>query len=198
MSKILAQPGLGLYCVITHRSATVAELDTAGKSPVDKIIDSQRTCPVFSCQGQGRVVVTKCKLVGRLVFKSNQIAGQSALGSVDREFSAVIGAKVQRGLSCLQRSGAVAILYVDVAGGVTSGYGYLSAAAGDFMLRAAFDVDDIIAFVIVVVIKDYIFLTAVNCNFIRACTGIHIVAAAVGECDGIIPWATFDFGGTTT
>ena len=140
MSKILALPGPGLYCVITHRSATVAELDTAGKSPVGKIIDSQRTCPVFSCQGQGRAVVTKFKLIGSVPYKSNQIPGQSALGSVDREFSAVIGAKVQRGLSCLQGGGAVALLYVDVAGGATSGYGYLSAVAVvDNMPRAAFD-----------------------------------------------------------
>ena len=189
MSKISVQQGRGLYCVITHRSAYICEFDTAGKSPVGKIIDCHRTCPAFSCQGQGRAGETKYKLVGRVVFKSNQIAGQSSLGSVDRELSVGIVVKAQRGLaSRLQRGGAAALPYGDVAGGATSGYSYRSAeAAGDNMPRAAFDVDDIIAFVIDGAIIDFIFLTAVNGNFIRAATGIHIAAAAIGECDGIIP-----------
>lgn len=187
MSKISAQPGLILYCVISHRSVRIAELDI-GNSPVGKIIDSQRTCPVFSCQGQVRAVVTKFKLAGRFVQKSNQIAGQSSPVSVDREFSAVILPKGQRGLaSCLQRGGAVALQYGDVAGGATSGYIYRSAvAAFDNMPRAALDVDDIIAFVIEGAIIDFIILTAVNGNFIRASTGVHFAVVAVGECDGIV------------
>ena len=105
--EISVQPGLLPYCVIIHRSVRIAELDI-GNSPVGKIIDSQRTCPVFSCQDHVRAVVTKFKLAGRFVQKSNQIAGQSSLVSVDREFSAVILPKGQRGLaSCLQRGGAV-------------------------------------------------------------------------------------------
>ena len=187
MSKISALQGLVHYCAITQIFA--AERDTAGKSPVGKIIDSQRTCPVFSCQGQGRAIETKFKLVRRVPYKSNQIAGQSSLVSVDREFSAVIGPKAQRGLaSRLQRGGTVAIPYGGITGSATSGYGYISAvAAFDNMPRAAFDVDDIIAIVIDGAIIDFNILTAVNGNFIRAATGIHLAAVAVGECDGITP-----------